>query len=201
MSDNHDNDDPENEKPKRKPRKRPSPRAGAPYEVGKGKPPKASQFKKGGKGGPGRPRGSTNPADLGKLLDERVIVGEDSLGRPRRKTVRRVIDTTLAKLAMKGDIGAIKVVKDYELRLEAIKARGGNGLLSVEEAMKIAREDEEKKRLQQKLTANILHYMEQQATLKRLGLVEGKDMTFSPKMLRIIAELPAESSDGDDGPD
>ena len=65
---------------------------------------------------------------------ERVLVGEDRLGRPIRKSVRRVIDTTLAKLAMKGEISAIKVIKECELKLAAIKARSGPEPLSAEEA-------------------------------------------------------------------
>lgn len=93
--------------------------ASKPYAVGKGKPPKEHQFKPGNKRG-GRKAGSRNRTDFDKLHDELVTIGEDRLGRPIRKRWREVINRQLLQKAAKGDLAAIRIVKEYELKQAAL---------------------------------------------------------------------------------
>jgi hypothetical protein len=77
-------------------------------EVGFGKPPKHSQFKKGVSGNPkGRPKGSRNlTAVLAKTLRERVVVNENG----RRRTMTK-LDAAVAQLVNKsasGDLAAMR---------------------------------------------------------------------------------------------
>ncbi|MEL7110445.1 MAG: DUF5681 domain-containing protein [Pseudomonadota bacterium] len=77
------------------------------YEVGYGKPPKASQFKKGQSGNPmGRPKGARNfSTDVKEVLTKPVSVNEGN--------AQRTISTQMATLmrlrekALKGDAKAI----------------------------------------------------------------------------------------------
>lgn len=103
------------------PKKPPHPAAPS-YDVGKYKPPVEHRFKPGNKGG-GRKKGSKNKDRLEDLLDQKVVIGHDSIGRPIRKTWRKVIDLQLLKKAAEGDLAAIKLVKEFELKLAAIRAR------------------------------------------------------------------------------
>jgi len=84
-----------------------------PYEVGKGKPPKEHQFKK-GQPSPnprGRPRGSTRESQLQKMLKKRIFVtGPD--GRRVRKPLEEVINHKLVETAAKGDFKAIKLINE-----------------------------------------------------------------------------------------
>jgi hypothetical protein len=77
-------------------------------EIGYGKPPKRTQFRKGVSGNPkGRPKGSRNLATvLAKALRERVVVNENG----RRRTVTK-LDAAVAQLVNKsasGDLGALR---------------------------------------------------------------------------------------------
>jgi hypothetical protein len=76
------------------------------YKVGYGKPPKATQFKKGKSGNPrGRPKGSTNLAtDLTAELGEHITVRED--GRPRKVSKQRALIKSLMAKALQGDVRA-----------------------------------------------------------------------------------------------
>lgn len=76
------------------------------YEIGRGRPPKAMQFKKGHSGNPrGRPRGSLNLAtDLKAELGERITVRED--GKPRRVTKQRALVKSMLAKALQGDVRA-----------------------------------------------------------------------------------------------
>ena len=79
---------------------------GRPYEVGYGKPPKATRFKPGQSGNPkGRPKGARG---LGKVLDEalaqEVTVTEG--GRTTRVTKREALILSLVTRALKGDMRA-----------------------------------------------------------------------------------------------
>ena len=77
------------------------------YKVGYGRPPKASQFKKGQSGNlRGRPRGRRNLAtDLAAELGEHVTVRED--GRPRRVSKQRALIKSLMAKALGGDVRAV----------------------------------------------------------------------------------------------
>jgi hypothetical protein len=76
------------------------------YKVGYGKPPKASQFKKGKSGNAkGRPKGRRNLAtDLAAELSEHITVRED--GRPRRVSKQRALIKSLMAKALQGDVRA-----------------------------------------------------------------------------------------------
>ena len=73
------------------------------YDVGYGKPPKATQFKAGVSGNPkGRPKGSLNLATaVNRALSERIQVTEN--GRKRWMTKLDVAIKALVNRAVKGD--------------------------------------------------------------------------------------------------
>ena len=88
------------------------------HEVGYGKPPKASQFKKGQSGNPkGRPKGAKN---LSRLLEEeleqKVVVKEN--GRQKRITKRRATMKQLVNKAASGEHRAIQILINYLHELE-----------------------------------------------------------------------------------
>jgi hypothetical protein len=73
------------------------------YEVGYGKPPKTSQFKKGQSGNSkGRPKGHNNfKTDLTEALNARVIINEN--GKRKSITSQRAAILRLREKALKGD--------------------------------------------------------------------------------------------------
>lgn len=167
-------DSPENGGPK-KPRRTPRSRyADKPYEIGKGKPPKEHQFKP-GNGGGGRKRGSRNKSDFDKMLDEWVKVGEDRLGRPRRKRWREVINLQLLKQAAEGDLMAIRLVKEFELKQMALALKLGSPPLTAEEVARMQAEDQEKRVVAERLAGKMANTLELLAALKRESLVEVTD--------------------------
>lgn len=140
----------------------PSRYADKPYAVGKGKPPKAHQFKAGNTLG-GRKRGSRNRTSFDKLLDERVQVGEDRLGRPIRKRWREIINLQLLKKAGNGDLAAIRIVKEFELKQAALARVSESASLSPAEIARAETERAEK----EALAARLVQLIENTATAKR----------------------------------
>ena len=90
----------------------PKPRSPRPrnYEVGYGRPPKATRFKPGGSGNPrGRPQGSRSiAAILNDIVQQKITVTEK--GKTRRIPVLEVIFRRITNDAMRGDSGAIKLM-------------------------------------------------------------------------------------------
>ena len=88
------------------------------YEVGYGKPPHSTRFKKGQSGNPrGRPSGAKNLSTLlSEALNELVIVAEN--GRRRRITKRKAIIMQLVNQAAKGDWRRAKLLVDIEHDIE-----------------------------------------------------------------------------------
>jgi hypothetical protein len=92
------------------------------YQVGYGKPPRHTRFKRGQSGNPrGRPRGSKNlPTLLTEALNQRVLVAENE-GR-RKVTKREAIITQLVNRSAKADLRAMKIlldiIQDIECRTE-----------------------------------------------------------------------------------
>jgi len=88
------------------------------YEVGYGKPPRHTRFKKGQSGNPrGRPNGSNNLSTLlSEALNEPVIVAED--GGRRTISKRRAIVTQLVNRSAKGDLRALKILLDILQEIE-----------------------------------------------------------------------------------
>jgi len=78
------------------------------YEVGFGKPPAGTRFKKGQSGNPkGRPKGTLNMATvLARTLREKVVVNESG----RRKTITKLEAAVkqLVNKAASGDLGALR---------------------------------------------------------------------------------------------
>ena len=90
------------------------------YEVGYGKPPRHTRFKKGQSGNPrGRPSGSKNLSTLlSEALNELVVVAEN--GGRRKISKRQAIITQLVNQSAKADWRAMKLLLDM---LQAIEAR------------------------------------------------------------------------------
>jgi hypothetical protein len=88
------------------------------YEVGYGKPPRYTQFKKGQSGNPqGRRKGSKNLTTLlGEALNEPVIVAEN--GGRRKITMRQAIVKQLVKRSAGADLRAMKILLDMVRDLE-----------------------------------------------------------------------------------
>jgi hypothetical protein len=79
-------------------------------EIGYGKPPKDTQFKKGQSGNPrGRPRGAKNLATLvGEALDQKITVTEQ--GRRRKISKREAIITQLVNRSASADLKATTIL-------------------------------------------------------------------------------------------
>ena len=88
------------------------------YEVGYGKPPRHTRFKKGRSGNPrGRPKGSKNLSTLlTEALNEAVVVAEN--GRRRTITMRQAIIKQLVKRSATADLRAMKILLDMVRDLE-----------------------------------------------------------------------------------
>jgi Family of unknown function (DUF5681)/DNA methylase len=97
------------------------------YEIGYGKPPRHTQFRKGQSGNPkGRPRGAKNSATLlNEALDEPVVVTEN--GRRKTITKKQVIVKQIVNKAAGGDYRSIQLlllnqIPLLEARLESSRA-------------------------------------------------------------------------------
>jgi len=158
-----------------KPRRSRSEHADAPYAVGKYKPPVEHQFKPGNRRG-GRKPGSRNQTDLQKLLDTYVVIGEDRLGRPIRRRWRDVINRQLIKRAAEGDLAAIRLVMEFDHKMEALKLRGGSAPLTEAEHAKAAAEHAEN----DKFRRTMIDQLDLMAALKRHGLIDTVEGRLAP---------------------
>jgi hypothetical protein len=84
------------------------------YEVGYGKPPVHTRYRKGQSGNPrGRPAGAKNLSTLlTEALNEPVVVVED--GGRRKISKRQAMITQLVNQSVKGDLRAVKLLIDIE---------------------------------------------------------------------------------------
>ena len=94
------------------------------YEVGYGKPPRHTRFRKGQSGNPrGRPKESKNLATLlREALNEPVIVAEN--GGRRRITMREAIIKQLVKRSATADLRATKILLDLVRDIEGRSEEG-----------------------------------------------------------------------------
>ena len=103
------------------------------YQVGRGKPPLATRFKKGQSGNPkGRPRGTKNlKTDLMEELRETIVVREGD--RTVRMSKQRAMIKTVMNKSLKGDPRAILTL----IRLMTRFAEPDGGATEVNEALSI----------------------------------------------------------------
>src|SRR5712691_11226726 len=90
------------------------------YEVGYGKPPARSRFKKGHSGNPRGPRAKNLPALLVAALDEPVVVTAN--GQSRRITKREAVVAQLVDKSTGAELRATKMLIDM---LKDIEKRAG----------------------------------------------------------------------------
>jgi hypothetical protein len=101
------------------------------YEVGYGRPPRQTRFKKGRSGNPrGRPRGSRNFASLvDEALAEPVVINEN--GRRTKATKLQVIVKQMVNKAAQGDHRSIQLLMAFTERHQ-FTGRDGKPLTVVE---------------------------------------------------------------------
>ncbi len=87
------------------------------YEVGHGRPPKHTQFKKGQSGNPkGRRKGARGlKTDLRAELNERIEITEN--GKTLKLTKQQAMVKRIAALAIQGDVRAIGKLADLAIAL------------------------------------------------------------------------------------
>jgi uncharacterized protein DUF5681 len=115
-------------------------------KVGFGKPPKATQFKKGQSGNPrGRPKGRRNLATvLEKALREQVVINENG----RRKTISK-FEAAFKQLVNKAASGDLRALHQLAALVRSAEERSGETTAPTAAAPAMARED-------QKVLENVL---------------------------------------------
>ena len=101
------------------------------YAVGKGRPPRHSQFRKGQSGNPSGIKNAALLDELVEALDEEIEAAVE--GVPTTMTMRRAVVRTLLVRAVKGDMRAVTLVLANDNAKfeegEAEVLRGQDGLL------------------------------------------------------------------------
>jgi Family of unknown function (DUF5681) len=104
-----------------------SDKSGEAYEVGYGKPPKATRFQKGKSGNPsGRPKKDPQPLDPGVVLqsiDSETIVVVDN-GKRKRMTKAEITFRQQFTKAIKGDLRAARLIFGMAPRYFSPEAQG-----------------------------------------------------------------------------
>jgi hypothetical protein len=92
------------------------------YEVGRGRPPRHSRWRKGQSGNPrGRPKGARNfKSDLEEVLSSPVTINEG--GRQKKVSVQLATLLRLGEKALKGDIRAMGKLMDLAKELSDERA-------------------------------------------------------------------------------
>ena len=116
------------------------------YQVGYGKPPQHTRFKKGESGNPtGRPKGSKNLTTLlEKELKQRVVVTEN--GRRRSITKQEAMVKHLVNKAVSGDRPLMQLLLDEIRLLEARVAESPSGANLNEDDREVMRQIQERMR-------------------------------------------------------
>ncbi len=98
------------------------------YEVGFGKPPKATQFQKGHSGNPkGRPKGTKNTATVARaVLAEKITIHEN--GRQKVVTKREAFVKKVINESLQGNVALTRLLITHVLpSVDAAPADGGQG--------------------------------------------------------------------------
>jgi hypothetical protein len=106
------------------------------YEVGYGKPPKRSQFKRGQSGNPtGRPKGANSgPTDIPSILGEPLTVrtaGTTQRMLPFEVGVRQLVKRALNKIDLKAILEFVRLCETYGIIPPVPPAEKGGGVLVV----------------------------------------------------------------------
>lgn len=113
------------------------------YDVGYGKPPKKSQFKKGSSGNPkGRPKGAKNRTSRAlEMYHKQMTVMQN--GKPTKLSMIDVVHAKLLASAAKGDIKAMKLAFDqYAKLLSGLASKSMVGLMLGQSPFELTAEDE-----------------------------------------------------------
>lgn len=162
-----------------------------PYEVGKGKPPKANQYKHGQKPpkGAGRPKGAKAKNPLRKFLDQKISI-PDKGGKLVRVTLEDAMVQRLVHKAVKdGDLRAISMILAQLIELEKLEAAHRPSAADLASQ----REEEAEKRL---LAARLVDMLEAKASAKRAELP--RQVYRDGKLVPRDETGPADARDGID---
>jgi hypothetical protein len=113
---------------------------GRDYEVGYGKPPQATRFKKGQSGNPkGRPKGTRNLAtDLHEELNEKITVREGTATRAISK--QRAMVKSMMNAALKGDMRAAgQITALIDRYMDKVERETAEQILGAEDEAILAR--------------------------------------------------------------
>jgi hypothetical protein len=142
-----------------------------PYRVGKGKPPREHQWKKGcpSPNRRGRPKGRRKETSLDKLLATMVPVGIKN-GKQIMKPLREAIDHRLVEQAAKdGNLRAIKLIYDITHERERLAQ---SAQPTAEELAQQREEEEEKAALAKKLSDMLIDNLEMLAFMKKYNIIK-----------------------------
>lgn len=190
----HQNDDATPRK-STKPKKAQALPKNTPYKVGRGKPPKANQFKPGNKLG-GRKPGSKNINPYQKLLDEKVTIGRDRLGRAIRRSWRKLIDQQLLKQAVEGNLAAIKLSKEFDLKTAALQRSSAGPMPTIEALRQEARDIDDREKTTAKLVQSYGQILDFASDMKKVGMVtiDEDGIRFTPNGLLILKKATEEGA-------
>src|ERR1700730_11506990 len=126
------------------------------YQVGPGRPPLHTRFKKGESGSPGGRSAKSLPALLADALNETVVVTID--GRRRKITKREAIVTQMVDKSASADLRATKMLIDM---MKDVEQKAGDPAPPPEPRRLVATEKEVMQQFVARLRRQILHEIEE----------------------------------------